>query len=124
MLQGQGASRTGCFKDRVLQGQGASAARCSGARRSQQLALSAAAGDPAVFEAAVAVLGQIRQRKSEAKVSIRVPVDRVTVTGPVDQLPKLEPTLNDVLYAGAIQRAELRASDTGELTVDFEVPGA
>ena len=42
---------------------------------------------------------------------------------PGDRLEKLESVLDDVLYAGAIEDAELRAGDAAELSVDFEVPG-
>jgi valyl-tRNA synthetase len=70
--------------------------------------LKAAGGDPAVFESAVAVLGQIRRYKTEARVSLRSPLVKITVEGPAAMLEKLCSALNDVLKAGAVEEADLR----------------
>ena len=78
-------------------------------------------GDPAVFEAAVDAITQIRKIKSEAKVSIKVPVPEARITGSPAQLAKLSPALGDVLSAGAIERVETSEGDVSALTVAFDL---
>ncbi len=80
---------------------------------------AAEGADTAVFEAAVEVLAQVRRYKAEAKVSVRTPVEAITVTGPPALLEALRPALTDVLSAGAVGQAELRPSDGGALEVAF-----
>jgi len=79
--------------------------------------LKAAGGDPAVFESAVAVLGQIRRYKTEARVSLRSPLVKITVEGPAAMLEKLCSALNDVLKAGVVAQAEFRPSVSAPLKV-------
>jgi valyl-tRNA synthetase len=64
-------------------------------------------GDPAVLDAAAAVLGQVRRAKTEAKVSQRTPVARVTVTAPAEQLVRLAAAASDVQAAGSIAELTL-----------------
>ena len=84
--------------------------------------LAEAEGDASVFEAAVAVLTQVRRGKTQAHVSLRKPVRSITVTGPQERIEKLAAALSDVLSAGAIARAELRAGGGTELSVSLDFP--
>jgi valyl-tRNA synthetase len=81
--------------------------------------VSAAGGDPQVFETAVAVLAQVRGYKTAAHVSLRTPIERITVTGPAGKLALLELSLGDFLQAAAVARADLRLADGADLTVHF-----
>ncbi len=69
--------------------------------------LDEAPGDPSVFEAAVEVLTQIRRYKAESHMSLRVPIERVRISGPADQLARLEQALDEVLCAAAAGDAQL-----------------
>jgi valyl-tRNA synthetase len=80
------------------------------------------AEDDGSFEAAVAVLTQIRKAKSEAKVSLRVPVERAVVSGPREQLDLFHRVGDDVASTVNVRRFELRADDEAEgLTVAAEL---
>ncbi|MHC5034238.1 MAG: valine--tRNA ligase [Planctomycetota bacterium] len=81
--------------------------------------VSAADGDPEVFETAVAALTQVRGHKTTARVSLRTPIETITVTGPAGKLAKLELSLGDFLEAAAVARADLRLADGADLTVHF-----
>jgi valyl-tRNA synthetase len=62
----------------------------------------AAEGDPGVYEVAAAVLTEIRRTKALAKVSLRTPVDRVTVRGTADQLAGFQAAAADLRGAGSV----------------------
>jgi valyl-tRNA synthetase len=67
-------------------------------------ALRAAArgGDPLVLTVAAEVLTEVRRAKSEAKRSMRAPVDTVTVTDTPERLAALDMAAVDVQGAGVI----------------------
>ena len=84
-------------------------------------ALRAAAGpeaDPAVAEAAGAVLVAVRRAKTEARRSMRAAVERVTVTDAPERLAALRSAEADVVEAGTI--AELAYAE-GEPGVRVEL---
>jgi valyl-tRNA synthetase len=68
-------------------------------------------GDPAVLDAAVAVLAEVRKAKSDAKKSLRADVERVVVVAPPEALQAIALASDDLREAGRI--AEL-LTDTGE----------
>ncbi len=66
------------------------------------------------FEAAVEVLAHIRKAKSEAKVSIKFPVDELEVRGPESRLDSLRRVLDDVLVTGNVQSHRLSPNDSSD----------
>ena len=75
--------------------------------------------DDGCFGAAVEVLTQIRRVKSEAKVSLRFPVDRLVVTGRPASLDLLESVIDDVKSTVNVKTHELSADESREtLTVE------
>jgi valyl-tRNA synthetase len=80
------------------------------------------AEDDGSFDAAVAVLTQIRKAKSEAKVSLRVPVERAAVRGPREQLELFERVKDDVASTVNVRSFDPQADDGAEgLTVAVEL---
>jgi valyl-tRNA synthetase len=73
--------------------------------------------DRGSFEAAVAVLTEIRRAKSEAKVSMRTPVDHLEVRGPADRLAVLKDVLDDVVSTGNVKDQQLNVDGEGDLRV-------
>jgi valyl-tRNA synthetase len=73
--------------------------------------------DDGSFDAAVAVLTEIRKAKSEAKVSMRTPVEHLHVRGPEDRLELLQDVLDDVVSTGNVKDQELSADGDGGLSV-------
>jgi valyl-tRNA synthetase len=63
-------------------------------------------GDPAVYEIAAAVLGQVRKSKALAKVSLRTPVERVHILDSADHLALLRMAERDLIEAGSIERID------------------
>jgi len=76
-------------------------------------ALLSVAGDPAVLDAAAAALAGIRKAKSEAKVSMRTPVELATVTAPAELLAAVRAGADDLRAAGRIGRLELVEGGAG-----------
>ena len=77
-------------------------------------------GDPAILDAASSVLGAVRRAKTEAKRSMKAPVERVHVTGPsttLDLVRAAAPDLLDATNARAIDYAE-----GPDLSVDVQLP--
>jgi valyl-tRNA synthetase len=66
------------------------------------------------FDAAVSVLTQVRRAKSEAKVSMRFPVDHLRVVGPEAQLRSLKAAMDDVAETGNVRVHELVADGAAE----------
>ena len=66
-----------------------------------------AGGDPALIDAALDVLALVRRTKTEAKVSQRAEVARLTVTLPAAAHPALRAATADLLEAGSIAAIEV-----------------
>jgi valyl-tRNA synthetase len=73
-----------------------------------------AAEDDGSFDAGVAVLSKIRKAKSEAKVSLRVPVERSVVRGPDVMLDLFSRVQEDVASTVNVQHFELVTDDEAE----------
>ncbi|TDD15145.1 valine--tRNA ligase [Nonomuraea diastatica] len=66
-------------------------------------------GDPAVLAVASEVLGRVRKAKSEAKVSMRAEVSRLTVTGP--EIALVRQAQDDLCAAGNVEEFVLEQGD-------------
>ncbi|MEQ4719748.1 valine--tRNA ligase [Nonomuraea sp. B19D2] len=75
------------------------------------------AGDPAVLAVASEVLGQVRKAKSEAKLSMRAEVSRLTVTG--SEVGLVRQAQDDVCAAGNVEEFVLEYGD--ELKVEVHL---
>ena len=71
---------------------------------------AASDGDRLVAEVAREVLGAVRKAKSEARKSMRAPVDRVVVRDTGDRLDALRFALDDLKEAGSIKNRRPRAA--------------
>ncbi|MCK4374618.1 MAG: hypothetical protein KAX19_04785 [Candidatus Brocadiae bacterium] len=67
----------------------------------------------------MAVLTQIRRHKTEAGLSLRAPIAKVTVTGRAEEIAWLEAARQDIMNAGAVEEIGTRADQSGSLTVDI-----
>jgi valyl-tRNA synthetase len=65
-------------------------------------------GDLAVLDAASWVLGEIRKAKSDAKLSMRTPVESVEVRAPDERVAALELARDDLSHAGGVERLEMK----------------
>jgi valyl-tRNA synthetase len=72
-------------------------------------------GDPAVLAVAGEVLGRVRKAKSEAKMSMRAPVERLVVTDTAHRAALLRLAAGDVANAGVIAALVV---EQGEPSVD------
>jgi valyl-tRNA synthetase len=79
-------------------------------------------GDPAVYEMATAVLGEVRRTKALAKVSLRTPVDRVLVRDTAERLTLLRLAEQDVREAGSITKLETMQADGFSVDVALAEP--
>jgi valyl-tRNA synthetase len=75
-------------------------------------------GQATLIDATVDALALVRRAKSEAKVSQRAGVEKVTVFAPTELHPALEAGRLDLGLAGSIAEIELRSSTEGSLTCD------
>ncbi len=84
---------------------------------------AASDGDRLVAEVAGEVLGAVRKAKSEARKSMRAPVDRVVVRDTGDRLDALRFALDDLKEAGSIKNVDLEllsdASGPAEIEVEL-----
>ena len=71
----------------------------------------AGATDDGSFDAVVEVLTQVRRAKSQAKVSIRWPVERLEIEAPAATLELLNPVMGDVCSTLAAEAHELHTND-------------
>jgi valyl-tRNA synthetase len=71
-----------------------------------------AAGDPALLGAVGAVLSEVRRHKSNAGVTLRAPVERVTVTAAPDLVDRVQLVAGDLRQAGVIDDLRWNPSDT------------
>ena len=74
--------------------------------------------DDGCFDIAVAVITEIRRAKSEAKVSLRVPVDMLTVSAPAREIALLESVFDDVAATGNVRARDLRVEDVSEPKIE------
>ncbi|TDD00092.1 valine--tRNA ligase [Nonomuraea deserti] len=74
-------------------------------------------GDPAVLAVASEVLGQVRKAKSEAKLSMRAEVSRLTVTGPETAL--VRQAQDDLCAAGNVEEFVLEHGDALRVEVQL-----
>ena len=83
--------------------------------------------DDGCFDLATHVLAHIRRAKSEAKVSIKFPVERLEVRGPRPKLELLATVLEDVAATGNVARcdfAEGASAEELQITVELGDPEA
>jgi valyl-tRNA synthetase len=78
-------------------------------------------GDRLVAEVAGEVLGAVRKAKSEARKSMRAPVDRVVVRDNGDRLDALRFALDDLKEAGSINNLDLELLNDGSGPAEIEV---
>ena len=79
----------------------------------------ASSDDPAVLDAVAAVLAGVRGAKSTAKVGMRTPVLRATITGPASALQAIRSAESDLRAVGSITgELELVRSEDSEIRVD------
>jgi valyl-tRNA synthetase len=81
-----------------------------------ELADLTSGADPAVYEVAASVLGEVRKTKALAKLSLRAEVERVVVRDSPARLSALEGVVDDVRQAGNIN--EIRTVADGEFAVE------
>ena len=75
--------------------------------------------DPAVLDAVAAVLAGVRGAKSTAKVGMRTPVERATITGPESALDAIRSAESDLRAVGSITGdLELVVAEDSEIRVD------
>ncbi len=85
---------------------------------------AAALGDPLVLEMASEVLGHIRKEKSLNRLSMRSPVDRVTVVDTAERTAALAEAVDDVKTAGVVSELVIEVGDTPSVTVELPVAEA
>ena len=78
-------------------------------------------GEDAVFEVAAEVLGAVRRAKSEAKKSMRAPVERVVVSDTEERVGALRLAERDLKEAGTITTVEYRTADESSTEVALSV---
>lgn len=83
-----------------------------------------AAADDAVYRNAIALLGDIRRAKSEAKVSQRSPVERVTVSAPAEEVAALRLVTDDLRAAQNIVELDLSVAASAERSVQVQLTAA
>ncbi len=81
----------------------------------------AALGDPNVLEMASEVLGHIRKEKSLNRLSMRSPVDRVTVVDTAERTAALAAAIDDVKTAGVVSELVIEVGDSPSVTVELPV---
>jgi valyl-tRNA synthetase len=74
-----------------------------------------------VLDAASSAIASIRKAKSQARLPMKAPVRRLTVSAPADQLDTLAAVLRDVQAAGRVAAVDLRAESRGELLLEVTI---
>jgi valyl-tRNA synthetase len=77
---------------------------------------------PEVLDVAAEVLAAVRRAKTEAKVSMRAPVERVVVGDTAERIAALELARGDLIDAGKIESLETQPADA--LSVEAELASA
>jgi len=80
--------------------------------------------DEGAFDIAVGLLTQIRKAKSDAKVSIKTPVDRLIIKARADELKLLESVLDDLLATANVVEHETAADGASEEPTAYVELGA
>ncbi len=80
--------------------------------------------DPGVYEVAAAVLSAVRKEKALAKVSLKTPVDSITVHDTGDRLRLLSRATSDLREAGNIRAVEQEEADTFSVDTVLAEPDA
>jgi valyl-tRNA synthetase len=84
--------------------------------------LEAASADPAEYEVAAWVLGEIRKAKALAKRSLRTEVLRADVRDTKERLKLLQSVERDVREAGSVTAFEYVEADEPSVEVDLAPP--
>ena len=82
-------------------------------------ATEGADADPAIYEVAADVLGEIRKAKTARQKSLRAEVELAVVRDTAERLRALEPALTDVRHAGRVNAIELLEADEFAVEVDL-----
>ena len=80
--------------------------------------------DEGAFDIAVGLLTQIRKAKSDAKVSIKTPVDRLIIKARADELKLLESVLDDLLATANVVEHKTAADGASEEPTAYVELGA
>jgi len=78
-----------------------------------------AGAHPGVYEAAAAVLGDVRKAKTEAKRSLKTPVSRVEVVADAARIAALEAAADDMREAGNVTELVLTVGDEPAVRVEL-----
>ncbi|TMK47558.1 MAG: valine--tRNA ligase, partial [Actinobacteria bacterium] len=81
----------------------------------------AAADNAEVISLASAAIGAIRKAKSDAKRSMRVPVETVTIQGPAEKLDAIASISSDLRAAGNVTTLQLEPGRDHELRIDVRL---
>ena len=79
--------------------------------------VSQTSADVSVYSAAIALLGDIRRAKSEAKVGPRAPVERVLFVGPAAEVAALQLVADDLRAAQNVSELTLSTGDARSVEV-------
>ncbi len=86
-----------------------------------ELGDATAQGDPLVLEMASEVLGRVRKEKSLNQLSMRAPVERVTVVDTAERVAALRLAADDVATAGVVGDLVAEVGDEPTITVELPV---
>ncbi len=86
----------------------------------EAIAAAAAEGDPTLLSTAYKLLSEVRRAKTEAKRSLRTPIESVLVTGTEAELAAVALVAGDVAEAGVV--GDLRTAPGDALTVVVTFP--
>jgi len=85
-------------------------------------AVAADTVDPAVYDVAAAVLGEVRKAQTEAGVSLRADVESVVVRDTAERLALLDLALDDVRESGNVATLTTEAADAFAVEVTLAPP--
>ncbi len=88
----------------------------------EEIPEAATSVDPAVYDVAAAVLGEVRKAKTEAGVSLRADVESVIVRDAAERLALLEPALADVKESGNVASLTTEPADAFTVEVTLAPP--
>jgi valyl-tRNA synthetase len=76
---------------------------------------------PQAYSAALEVISKIRGAKTDSKVSLKCPVDSLTVTGKAENLAALKLVLEDVLHGGNVNASSVKLIEATPKSGAFDV---